>query len=261
MVFGKSGWNEIKNHIVTLKVNTINISENASYYGLEEYHMHLDGNIGIPDDKNNMQDQMIRLLFSIVPASFEEIDGRYYIKNDPEYDSTVYLKKQPVKGFPNQKAFHEYMGSRYSSSLNVGRPIYQIPDTDVRRAPPGEVNIHLTHPATAIHAEPNPCPTNRLLFVFDFKNIVTLTYKKTLSKNTKSHNKITGVLPRIDIPIRRIVDLMKVLENPQSDEFKNRIREVTEVLIELNEKAAHYENAAQSLLTVLHDIDKVMKAL
>lgn len=261
-MFGKSGWNEIKSHIVTLKVNTINISENASYYGLEEYHMHLDGNIGIPDDKNHMQDQMIRLLFSIVPAAFDEIDGRHYIKNGREYDSTVYLKKQPVKGFPNQKAFHEYMGTRYASTLNVGRPIYSIPDTDVRRAPPGEVNIHLTHPATAIHAEPNPCPTNRLLFVFDFKNIVTLMYK-TLSKNNKNNNKnkISGVLPRIDIPIRRIVELMKTLEDPQSNDFKNRIKEVTEVLIELHEKASKYENCQQSLGTVLHDIDIVMKAL
>lgn len=262
MVFGKIGWAELRKHIVTLKVNTINISENAPYYNLEEYHMHLDGNIGIPDTKDNMQEQMIRMLFSVVPNAFEEINGKYYIKPDSEHDSTVYLKKQPVKGFKNQKAFHEYMSTRYDFTLNVGRPIYQIPDKDVRRAPPGEVNIHLTHPATAIHAEPNPCPTNRCLFVFDFKNIVTLTYK-TLSKNNKNNNKlkISGVLPRIDIPIQRIVELMKILEDPDTDEFKNRIKEVVEVLTASLEKASKYQHCQQALNLVLNEIDSVMKAL
>jgi hypothetical protein len=150
MMFGTNGWNEIKKYIVTLKVNTINISENAPYYNNSEFHMHLDGNIGIPDDKNNMQERMIRLLFSIVPDSFNEVDGRFHINPDRIHNSTVYLRKQPVNGFPNQKAFHEYMSSRYDFTLNVGRPIYKIPDKDIRRAPPGEVNIHLTHPATGI---------------------------------------------------------------------------------------------------------------
>jgi len=262
MIFGKFGWNEIKKHILTLKVNTINISENAPYYNCKEYHMHLDGNIGIPDDKNHMQEQMIRLLFSIVPDSYDIINGKFYMKSNNQYDSTVYLTRQPTKGFPHQKAFHEYMSSRYNFTLNVGRPIYQIPNEDIRRSPPGEVNIHLTHPATAIHAEPNPCPTNRCLFVFDLKNIVTLTYK-TLSKNNKNKNKnkITGVLPRIDIPIKRIVELMKVLEDPNTEEFKNRLAEVNEVIIELSQKGSEYEGCQIALEKVLIEINNILKNL
>ena len=259
MVFGKFGWSEIKRHILTLKVNTINISENAPYYNCKEYHMHLDGNIGISDKKNRMQEQMIRLLFSIVPDSYYIRDGKFYMKTDSKYESTVYLRRQPTKGFPNQKAFHEYMSGRYNFTLNVERPIYQIPDEDIRRSPPGEVNIHLTHPATAIHAEPNPCPTNRCLFVFDLKNIVTLTYK-TLSKNAekKNKNKISGALPRIDIPIKRIVELMKVLEDPNTEEFKNRIAEVKEMIIDLTEKGSEYERCQLALEKVSGEIDKVL---
>jgi hypothetical protein len=184
------------------------------------------------------------------------------MKTNSEFDSTVYLRKQPTKGFSNQKAFHEYMSSRYNFTLNAGRPIYQIPDEDVRRSPPGEVNIHLTHPATAIHAEPNPCPTNRCLFVFDLKNIVTLTYK-TLSKNAmkKNKNKISGVLPRIDIPIKRIVELMKVLEDPSTEEFKNRIAEVIDMIIELTEKGSEYQGCQLGLEKVIVEIDNVLKSL
>ena len=114
----------------------------------------------------------------------------------------------------------------------------------------------------AIHAEPNPCPTNRLLVVIDFKNIVTLKYKE-LSKNNKNKNKlkISGVLPRIDIPIKRIIELMKTLEDPSTEEFNNRIKEVLEVMAGSYEKAGCYENCKQALEEVINEINAVLKAL
>ena len=123
-------------------------------------------------------------------------------------------------------------------------------------------NTNTNYTFLAIHAEPNPCPTNRLLVVIDFKNIVTLKYKE-LSKNNKNKNKlkISGVLPRIDIPIKRIIELMKILEDPSTEEFNNRIKEVISMMAGSYEKAGRYENCKQALEEVINEINVVLKAL
>lgn len=200
LIFGKEGWKNIEKHSMTTKINTIKYSEDTDYYGKNIYHMHLDNKIGMPNLKDKTQIQKIRVIFSIVPESIDN-------GNDTEntnYQSTVYLKSQPIPGFFKQDKFHEYMGKRYDVLQDTLRPLYIIPDNEVCRAKPGEILVHYSHPGYPIHAEANPCP-DRTLYAFDFQDI-----------------------PGTRIPTKYIVDCMQVLESP-SDEYNKRLEDTVEI--------------------------------
>lgn len=50
----------------------------------------------------------------------------------------------------------------------------QVADRELYRAKPGEVLVHTSHPGQPIHAETNPCPDGRGLYVLDWSDIPRL---------------------------------------------------------------------------------------
>ena len=44
-------------------------------------------------------------------------------------------------------------------------------DEELYRAPPGEVLLHHSHPGRPVHAETNPCPEGRGLYVLDWTDL------------------------------------------------------------------------------------------
>jgi hypothetical protein len=224
LLFGKDGWEQIKSYLLSFKINTLKVSEDTDYYNTSAYHMHLDNKPGKKNDSDNSQKHIIRIIFSIVPASFYKNDaGILEISNDIIHQSTLYLQQQPIEGFHSQNQYHEYMRQRFPTLSNTYRPIYQIQDNEVCRAKPGQVNIHYSHPALPIHAEANPCP-DRTLFAIDFQDIINV-----IKTDTPKGPKIIKFLPTKRIPTEHIISLMKVLKNPESEQCKNRLHEVIEI--------------------------------
>lgn len=182
-LFGDDGWAEIEPFLRTFKLNTIPYGKGHDYYGTDAYHMHVDNKPGPLNPKDIGQVRRIRLLFTVVPHRTKQ------------KCSTVYLKHQPKEGFHRQRDYHAYMRSRYSHLLSGGRPIYEIPPEDVFRTEPGTIAVHKSHPGYPIHAEPNPCPEGRGVFMFDFEDQRTMDGYRIL-KNDR-------------IPIDRILECLK----------------------------------------------------
>lgn len=157
-LFGEEGWSRIKPFLRTFKLNTIPYGKGYDYYDTDAYHMHVDNKPGPFNPKDIGQVRRVRILFTVVPCATKQ------------KESTVYLKHQPKEGFHKQHEFHAYMQTRYPHILCGGRPIYQIPPSDVFRSKPGVVAVHKSHPGYPIHAEPNPCPEGRGVFMFDFED-------------------------------------------------------------------------------------------
>ena len=51
-------------------------------------------------------------------------------------------------------------------------------DTELYRAKPGEVLTHRSHPGALIHAETNPCPEGRCLYVLDWTDVRNVVYRQ-----------------------------------------------------------------------------------
>lgn len=193
LLFGSVAWLSLIDHLCTFKLSTLNTSESQPYHNKSIYHMHLDHKIGILQKKNTQQKLKTRILFAKNPQD-EVCKG-----------GTVYLKNQPIHVFPSQNHYHAYTRERFSEygqTIGNTRPMYVVPQCETHRAMPGEVFIHVSHPKSnqihAIHAEANPFPKNRCLYVWDWVNIID--YKEKSFK---------------DIPLEKILDLMKIVETTE----------------------------------------------
>ena len=173
LLFGVEGWEQVRRHLTAFKVNTLQISADEFYYGQDIYHFHLDHKIGRLDPKDQMQKQTMRVIFSTVPAALEvHASGEVSALAERRFDSTVYLRRQPAHGFHQQEALHAHLLARFPEcGLSAGRerPLYQVADDELYRARPGEVCAHRSHPGRPIHAETNPCPPRRCLYVLDWE--------------------------------------------------------------------------------------------
>ena len=209
---GPRGWEGVAPHLTSLKVNTLRISEDEFYYGKPIYHFHLDHKIGAPAPNDANQRTTMRLIFSVVPAALATLPaargcggggggGGVVATNAPSHDSTVYLKLQPPRGFDRQEQLHEYLRRRYPErGLSAGRerPLYEVGDDELYRAKPGEVCVHRSHPGRPVHAETNPCPDGRGLYVLDWTDLRNLAPDGKLRPPTR-------------MPIESILRLMRVL--------------------------------------------------
>ena len=83
------------------------------------------------------------------------------------------------------------------------RPLYRVDDAELYRARPGEVLVHRSHPGAPIHAETNPCPDGRCLYVLDWSDLRRVTYKP--------NGKVDRVLPCARMPTDELLGLMRVL--------------------------------------------------
>ena len=137
LLFGTSGWEAVRPHLTSLKLNTLRISEDEFYYNQPIYHFHLDHKIGRLEPKNEMQQRTMRMIFSTVPAALTGIDAgdaaaagaRVAQDPDPRHDSTVYLKHQPACGFHHNDELHQYLQRRFPErGLACGRerPLYEV---------------------------------------------------------------------------------------------------------------------------------------
>lgn len=239
LFFGKEGYHEkIGKHLVKHKACTIKVCEKTNFYGQDNYHMHIDGKVGILQEKNHSQRRTSRLLFSIVHEALDDPDNQ----TDPKYGTTVYPIWQPRVGFANNHEFHSYMHARYVDNglLNCGlpRPHYEIPPDLVYRASPGEVLYHPSHvdkfTPQAIHAEPNPCP-DRHLFVFDFTNLLNKAEQK---------GKYEDCDP---IPEEEIFRHLQVLAEYGSTSFQARLDQVYQVAASLLPTVEKYPDGAAFL--------------
>jgi hypothetical protein len=52
ILFGEAGWAEVGAHWDKFKSCTINVMDNTSFYGESIFHMHIDGKVGIRDEKD-----------------------------------------------------------------------------------------------------------------------------------------------------------------------------------------------------------------
>lgn len=157
-LFGEQGWLEIEPFLRTLKINMIPYGKEYFYYNTDAYHFHVDNKPGrfYPNDIGQIR--RVRILFTVVPKTAAQVL------------STVYLKDQPKEGFHRQKDFHAWMQERFEFVSCGGRPIYSATPDQVFRIGPGAVAVHKSHPGYPIHAEPNPCPEGRAVFMFDFED-------------------------------------------------------------------------------------------
>ena len=55
--------------------------------------------------------------------------------------------------------------------------MYEVQDDELYRARPGELCVHQSHPGMPIHAETNPCPDGRVLYVLDWTDRRQIKYK------------------------------------------------------------------------------------
>ena len=236
----------IRPHLTSFKLNFLRISEDEFYYNQPIYHFHLDHKIGKLEPKDENQIRTMRLIFSTCPGALEEeeaapapaaaattpnasvdaiIDAAdasidvaaaaataAAAASRSPWDSTVYLKWQPPSGFHGQNAFHEYMTRRFPEvGLSKGRerPLYAVADDELYRAKPGEICIHRSHPGVPIHAETNPCPEGRCLYVLDWADLRNLTHKP--------NGKVDKVLPSTRMPTSAILSQMRVLADEDGD--------------------------------------------
>lgn len=193
-------------HLFALKVSTLPIGADECYYGRPIYHMHLDHRIGTPTPKDKTQVKSARVLFSTVRD-----DDRKPVANA---GTTVYLRRQPSRGFARQADFHRYMADTYPErghAQGLKRPLYEVREGDQ------------SHPGVPIHAEANPCPQGRCLYVIDVRDDVQLSSGGRFARRT-------------DLPLDEMIVAMAVLDDEDSDAFRARVRQLRE--------AAHAQVAA-----------------
>ena len=73
MLYGHSGWAAVRKHWSQFKACTIKVSESADFWGENIFHMHIDGKIGLLQEKNYSQSRMSRMLFSIVTDTLGKV--------------------------------------------------------------------------------------------------------------------------------------------------------------------------------------------
>lgn len=197
LLFGVEGWEQVRRHLTAFKVNTLQISADEFYYGQDIYHFHLDHKIGRLEPKDQMQKQTMRVIFSTVPAALERhASGEVAALAERRFDSTVYLRAQPPHGFHQQDELHTHLQARFPEcGLSAGRerPLYQVGDDELYRALPGEVCVHRSHPGRPIHAETNPCPPERCLYVLDWEDRRNLVYSDSAAAPRKGGPKVERV--------------------------------------------------------------------
>jgi hypothetical protein len=185
LLFGSSGRETIRQHLVSFKTNTIKVCEQTAFCGENIFHFHLDGKIGVLQEKNHTQKHMVRLLFSLVPdalvppaapllstttalpapppvapkpasggSSASATGGgalaapAAQLQADVKHGCTVYPIWQPRCGFRNNHEFHRYMSARYPEHGHTNgfpRPLYGIPEDQIYRSLTGEVLVHKSH--------------------------------------------------------------------------------------------------------------------
>ena len=232
---------EVRPHLTAFKINTLQISENEFYYGQDIYHFHLDHKIGAPQPKNEGHRQTMRLIFSIVPTAqrLRPDGGAVVATAEPAHDSTVYLRWQPPRGFHHNDELHAYLRLRFPErGLCIGRdrPLYEVGDDELYRARPGEVCTHFSHPGRPVHAETNPCPEGRGLYVLDWTDV----------RNVGDDGR---VLPASRMPIDEIIGRMRVLADASTAAFRERLAEAAATARGLlGEAAGHFDAAGRPAL-------------
>jgi hypothetical protein len=107
-------------------------------------------------------------------------------------------------------------------SLDRERPLYAVDDSELYRAMPGEVCVHRSHPGAPIHAETNPCPEGRCLYVLDWADLRNLTHKP--------NGKVDRVLPSTRMPTATILRQLRALVD---EEDGHSAREVLSARLEV----------------------------
>lgn len=93
------------------------------------------------------------MIFSTVPAALQVASNAMcpatIIQVDqPSFDSTVYLRRQPKHGFHHNDELHAYLRLRFPEcglSRGRDRPLYEVSEGALYRAKPGEVLTHRSH--------------------------------------------------------------------------------------------------------------------
>ncbi|KAL1503555.1 hypothetical protein AB1Y20_012034 [Prymnesium parvum] len=262
LLFG-DGWPAVAEHLTSLKLNTLRISEDEFYYGLPIYHFHLDHKIGKLEPKDETQRRTMRLIFSTVPGALRSAsDGGVEQEEHARHDSTVYLTRQPRHGFHHNDELHRYLCQRFPErglSRGRDRPLYEVSDVCLYRAKPGEVLTHGSHPGLPIHAETNPCPEGRCLYVLDWADIRRVVYDESDLKGKK----VQKVLPCTRVPKPTILGLIRVLADPETVAFHERLHLFEDKATELLPVAdAHYPNGGRAaVVIVLENLTKLRATL
>ena len=252
LLFGKDGWKRIRRHWGTFKSCTIKVCEgDQNFLGKQVFHLHIDGRVGLLQERNYSQKHMSRLLFSVVTDVLQDEDDTMPSASQLQYGTTVYPIWQPKKGFASNQQLHSYLQDRYLEcglqNSGLPRPHYGIPEELIYRARSGEVLFHFTHSSEtsgpqAIHSEPNPCP-DRHLFVFDWNNII--------SKDASGK-----YLPSVEVPEDEIIECMRALETHGSSLYQARLHDVEEMahsLLEVAEAFPEGQRRVQELIELLRE--------
>ena len=133
-------------------------------------------------------------------------------------------------------------------------------DDELYRAPPGEVLIHMSHPGRPIHAETNPCPEGRGLYVLDWADVRNVVYSCQQGDGDggashcngerptrRAKQRVERVLPSRRMPVHRILELMRVLVDAESDAFQTRIEGVKQTAARLRTVAQEYPGGLAAL--------------
>ena len=253
LLFGPLVWPELRPHLTCFKVNTLRISEDEPYYGQPVYHFHLDHRIGPLAPKDQTQKRTMRMIFSVVPdATSRDANGDVHALPNAAFDSTIYLRQQPPGGFASNAGLHEYLTRRFPErglASNRERPLYEVNDDELYRAVPGEVLVHHSHPGRPIHAETNPCPRGRGLYVLDWSDIAHVERDDAScadgADGGKGKRAACRVLPCTRTPLPAILGAMRVLQDgPGSAAFCARLAEVAETAQSLVHVVSEYADGA-----------------
>ena len=72
----------------------------------------------------------------------------------------------------------EAAGGEAERAERTPLPTRQVADCELYRAKPGEILTHRSHPGSPIHAETNPCPAGRCLYVLDWADVRNVVYRE-----------------------------------------------------------------------------------
>ena len=291
LLFGQRAWAAVEPHLTCFKVNTLRISEDEFYYRQPIYHFHLDHRIGPLAPKDATQRRTMRLIFSIVPAALSSHVRpaspppppppsssplpplRVTACRHQSFDSTVYLTRQPPQGFHSNVALHRYMEARFPErGLSAGRsrPLYEVADAELYRAVPGEVCTHHSHPGRPIHAETNPCPEGRGLYVLDWEDIAHVhraDAERAACEGTGDapasarQRAACRALPCTRMPIGTILDAMRVTADARADAFDARLGEVEQQAQQLLPEAGGYQGGREAVERVRRFVHALRRGL
>jgi hypothetical protein len=131
---------DIAKHVSQFKLCTIKVCESdTAFHGDNVFHMHIDGKIGVLEDRNFAQQHMSRMLFSIVTDTLAGGGEGGVDTAKPEYGTTCYPVWQPRTGFHSNQDFHRYMQETYLDRglENSGLPRCVGCSPRAPRSPPG----------------------------------------------------------------------------------------------------------------------------